>query len=228
MSHLYPMNRTNYIFVDFENIHEVDLDLVADKSIVVILVLGERHKRLPVELVKKLLKYPAQVRLVETGRTGRNALDFVLAYLLGVQSVTDPEGSFHILSKDKGFDALIQHLKKNDILADRHESFARIPALLDRSLPAVATKARMGSGRRPEGGRKPVTLPSLDGWVKVMARRFETNKTNRPKRKKTLLSHIHTHFGKRLSESELQGILDSLIAGNVIEITPAGKVVYKI
>jgi hypothetical protein len=61
-----------------------------------------------------------------------------------------------------------------------------------------------------------------------MARRFETNKTNRPKRKKTLLSHIHTHFGKRLSESELQGILDSLIAGNVVEITPAGKVVYKI
>src|SRR2546426_8240253 len=118
------VSRTNYIFVDFENIHEVDLDLVADKAVVVILVLGERHKNLPVELVRKLLKYPAQVRLVEAGKSGRNALDFVLAYQLGVESVADPKGYFHIVSRDTGFDALILHLKKNHIFARRNESFA--------------------------------------------------------------------------------------------------------
>ena len=55
------MNRTHYIFVDFENIHEVQLELIENKPVVVVLVLGERHKKLSVDLVKQLLKYPAQI-----------------------------------------------------------------------------------------------------------------------------------------------------------------------
>src|SRR3954471_8598028 len=138
------MNRTHYIFVDFENIHEIQLELIAQRPAVVILVLGERHKKLPVDLVKKFLTYPTQVRLVEAGRSGRNALDFVLAYLIGVQAMTDPTGHFHILSRDKGFDALIEHLKKNDLMADRHEAFAKIPVLRPGSAapPVKAAAAR--------------------------------------------------------------------------------------
>ena len=198
------MNRTNYIFVDFENIHEVDLDLIADKPVVVILVLGERHKSLPVEMVKQFLKYPTQVRLIEAGRSGRNALDFVLAYRIGVESVRDPKGLFHIVSRDTGFDALILHLKKNNILADRHESFAQALGLSGANLPALQER------------------------VKVVIGRLTRNKKSRPKRKKTLLSQINAYFGKLLSESELEGMLKTLIADKVIEITPQGEVVYKI
>ena len=68
---------------------KIDLDLIADKPVVVILVLGERNKNLPVDLVRKLLQYSTQVRLVETGHAGKNALDFVLAYHIGVQAVAD-------------------------------------------------------------------------------------------------------------------------------------------
>lgn len=198
------MSHTNYIFVDFENIHEVDLDLIARKPVVVILVLGERHKNLPVEMVKKLLKYPAQVRLVETGRSGRNALDFVLSYRIGVESVANPKGFFHIVSRDTGFDALIQHLKNNHMLADRHESFAQALGL--------------------SGG----ALPSREERLKVVIERLTRNKKNRPKRKKTLLSQINAYFGKQLSEGELTQIVDALIAGKLLEITPRGAIVYKI
>src|SRR4051812_44275090 len=98
------MNCTRHIFVDFENVHEVDLDLVADKAVVVHLILGERHKTLPLEMVKCLLKYDKQVHLVEAGKSGKNALDFVLAYRVGVESVADPKGFFHVVSRDTGFD----------------------------------------------------------------------------------------------------------------------------
>ena len=197
------MNRTNYIFVDFENIHEVDLDLIADKPVVVILVLGERNKNLPVELVEKLLHHPAELRLVRTRHAGKNALDFVLAYHIGRQATADPAGYFHILSHDKGFDALILHLKDNGIFAARHEEFGKIPVLQ----------------------KEP---PSLDERVKLLTAHFAAHQTNRPKKEKTLRSHVHAHLGKKLSDAELNATIKALTDRKVIEITAAGAVAYKI
>ena len=223
------MNRTHYIFVDFENIHEVQLDLIENKPVVVVLVLGERHKKLSVDLVKQLLKYPAQVRLVEAGLSGRNALDFVLAYLIGVQSTTDRAGHFHILSRDKGFNALIEHLKKNDILADRHESFVKIPVFAVKAVTATATAggpAKPGRARRKK--RSSASAPAPSDRTKETIEWFATHTLNRPKTEKRLISHLYTHFGKRLSTGELAAMVKDLGARAAIEITPQGKVIYKV
>jgi hypothetical protein len=99
---------------------------------------------------------------------------------------------------------LIQHLKNNHILADRHESFAQALGL--------------SSG----------SVPSPDERLKVVIERLTRNKKNRPKRKKTLLSQINAYFGKQLSEDQLTQIVDAVIARNLVEITPRGAVVYKI
>src|SRR5947209_8474931 len=77
------ITRTNYIFIDFENVQETELDRIAGKPVKVVLVLGERNTNLPVVLVSKLLKYAGQVALVQTGRGGRNALDLILAQHIG-------------------------------------------------------------------------------------------------------------------------------------------------
>jgi hypothetical protein len=197
------MPATHYVFVDFENIQEVDLDLVAGNPVVVILVLGERHKTLPVEMVKQFLKYPSQVRLIEAGRSGRNALDFVLAYRIGVESAADPRGFFHIVSRDTGFDALILHLKQNNILAERHESFAK--AL----------------------GQTEANLPALRDRLDVVIGRLTKNMKSRPRRKKTLLSQINAYFGKLLTEVELEAMLKALVDKQIIELTPRGDVVTR-
>jgi hypothetical protein len=84
------MHRTHYIFIDFENVQETDLDRIANKAVKVTLVLGERHKSLPLHLVKLIQKYPTQVQLVETVLNGKNALDFVLACEMGVASERTP------------------------------------------------------------------------------------------------------------------------------------------
>ena len=128
MANALPL-RMNYIFVDFENVHEIDLDRVDQKPVKVILVLGEQHKRLPVLLVRKLLQYASQVQVVETGRSGKNAADLVLANYIGEVRKDDPRGYIHIVSKDKDFDALIGHHKDNGALAARHASFSEIPVV---------------------------------------------------------------------------------------------------
>ncbi len=197
------MNRTNYIFVDFENVHEVDLDLIAGKTVVVTLVLGERNKSLPVEMVEALLHRPAEVRMVRCRVAGKNSLDFVLAYHVGRQVLSDPGGYFHILSRDKGFDALILHLKDNGVFAARHEEFVKIPVLQ----------------------KEP---PGLDERIKVLKTHFAENKTNRPAKEKTLRSFVFGRFAKTLSDAELSATIAALAASKVVELTKAGAVRYTV
>ena len=131
------MEITHYIFVDFENKQGVDLRLVAGKPVRVLIVVGTKSK-VPLELVKQLMEHSAQVRLIETQVKGKNALDFVLAWEAGLQSAADPKGSFHIVSGDKGFDAMIEHMRFCGLEAARHESFASVPPLEGSTAPAPA------------------------------------------------------------------------------------------
>ena len=54
------------------------------------------------------------------------ALDFALAYYVGRAVMSDPTGHFHIVSKDTGFDPLIEHLRSRHIHAYRHNSFTTL------------------------------------------------------------------------------------------------------
>ena len=79
------------------------------------------------------------VELIRVDKDGKNAVDFALAYYLGRKTVADPMTFFHVVSKDKGFDALIEHLKDRQIKIRRHDDFG---SLLDalQSKPALGKK----------------------------------------------------------------------------------------
>jgi hypothetical protein len=175
--------------------------------VVVELILGEKHKNLPVEMVKRLLRYHPQVRLVEAGKSGRNALDFVLAYRVGLATVADPQGYFHIVSRDTGFDALIGYLRTQKILARRDNTFA---TAFETELPLAA-----------------LSIPATDR-PKLVIERLTKNKTNRPHRQRTLLSQINSYFGKKLTDAELGAIVEKLIKQQIIEVGAKGEVSYKI
>ena len=193
------MSRTNYIFVDFENVQETDLDRIANKPVKVWLVLGERHKNLPVKLVKLIQKLPEQVQTVETELNGKNALDFVLACEIGIESQKDPNGYFHVLSRDKGFDALIKHLKNKKIHAARHVAFNEIPVLMN-----------------------------LEERVKLHADRWKANLTNRPKKRHALESEIKAFSGKILLQNEVDETIQKLIDKKIINLSETGVITYKI
>lgn len=192
------MTRTNHIFIDFENVQEIDLDRIANKPARVTLVVGERQKHLPVDLVSKLLKYHAQVELVQTGRGGKNALDLVLAQRIGEAKKSDPQGYFHIVSKDKDFDALIGHLKDNGALAARRSAFSEIPVLMNAA-------ERVG----------------------LLVSRFKANHNNRPKKRSTLESHIQAAFAKSLSSADVEAIIKELIRQGIIALSEKGDVTFK-
>lgn len=191
------------IFVDFENIQKIDLDLLAGKSARVFLVFGAGQKRIDRDILVKALKYKDQIQVIEVEQAGRNALDFVLSYYIGRESVISPDARFHILSKDKGYDALVRHLQAKDIFVERHEDFARIPILAG----------------------QPAKQAAKTGAVDLVIQRFKRNKNNRPAKKKTLLSRLSSDFPK-LSPEKIQDLVEELATRGAITITPEGKVTY--
>jgi hypothetical protein len=196
--------RMNYIFVDYENVQEVDLDLIVGKAVKVFLVVGQRRKNLPSLLARQIHQYHDQVTWIESEGATNNALDLVLAYHIGLQAKADPKGYFHILARDKDYDALIKHLRANSILASRNHEFARIPALVT------------------------MTRLSLAERVKWVVDRFEKNKANRPKRKKSLLTTVHSFCRKEFSDEEIERIVSDMVVKKMIELTPKGGVVFHI
>ena len=196
--------RMNYIFVDYENLQEVDLDLIVGKAVKVFLVVGQRRKTLPSLLARQIHQYHDQVTWIESEGATNNALDLVLAYHVGLQAKADPKGYFHILAKDRDYDALIKHLRANSILASRDDEFARIPAL--------AAMTRL----------------SLEERVKWVVERFQKNKVSRPKRKKSLLTTIHSFCRKELSDEEVQQIVTAMVARELIHLTSQGGVDYNL
>lgn len=196
--------RNNYIFVDYENVQGLDLQLLRNKPAKVVLVVGVRQKNLPLALTKEALAIGLkQFEILETGCAGMNALDLVLAYRIGRQVKEDPDGYFHILSKDKAFDALVAHLKATDVRAKRSEVFEHIPVLRD--VKTIPLAERVQQVKEQIGKQKP------DG---------------RPKKVKKLRSMIDAHFHKLLSEDEVTAVINRLMKDKVITVSNKESVGY--
>ena len=134
-----------HLLIDFENVQPQNLDNLPTDGIHIWLFLGAVHKSLPISLVKSLLRFGERAHLVQLQKTGKNALDFYLSYYLGQITATDPEAQIGILSRDGGYDVLVEHIletrqakgivRLTDIDEVQHQKItaAPPPALLENS-----------------------------------------------------------------------------------------------
>ena len=122
------------LLVDFENKQKVDLSPL-DESFKAIIFVGANQNP------PKASKKPAtahrfsRVDFLKISGTGKNALDFHIAFYLGRTFETAPDTRCFILSSDKGFDPLLNHLNANGMTCSRIESIAEL--ILDPFAPVV-------------------------------------------------------------------------------------------
>ena len=69
-----------YIYVDFENVPNIDIREVSETRI--FLFIGESQKRLSTSIVKAIQPLGKNVEWVQISGSGKNALDFHIAYYL--------------------------------------------------------------------------------------------------------------------------------------------------
>ena len=214
----------NHVFVDFENVHEIDLAVIASKAVSFTLLIGPRQTKLDVSLVEKLFEHAASVQLVRLVSAGRNALDFILAYYVGRAVAADPTGCFHIVSKDAGYDPLIEHLRNKHILARRHDSFATLtlagPARLSATTPSAAAP-RLKSPSKPNA-----QPPILDEWATQVLEHLRKASATRPRSQKKLVSFLVAHLGHKITEAEALNLVENLRQAGHFAIGEKGTITY--
>jgi PIN domain len=195
------------LLVDYENIGKIDLGSIP-AGVRVPFFFGASQKSVPTEFLKAALRLGERFVPIDIEGQGKNALDFHIAFYIGEYLTRSPDTSCVILSKDKGFDPLIRHLVRRGFAVRRANSIAE--ALGSHALPAAAPRgagaARPGTARLAAHGD--------GGALLAEARQLlaGTQKIRRPRKRKGLIAVLHSHFSQKVSESELQGLVDKLIS----------------
>lgn len=175
-----------YVLVDFENVQPKNMRLLEDREYRVLMFVGANQTRVPIELASALQQFGKNASYLQISGSGRNALDFHIAYYVGKLVSEDPSASIIIISKDSGFDPLIKHLRQNRVRAARHGDLAEIPALG----MAVAT--------------------SMEERVAGIVRNLTDRGQARPRKLSTLSNTINSLFAKSLPEDEVQALVREL------------------
>ena len=139
--------KTNYVLIDYENVHARSLEQLVAEHFKVLVFVGASQAHVGIELAQSLQPLGSRARYITISGNGRNALDFHIAYYIGRLAAEEPSAYFHIISKDTGFDPLIQHLRSKKIRANRYKTVAGIPVV---KTPALILQQRQHSAGVPE------------------------------------------------------------------------------
>lgn len=195
---------TNYVLIDYENVNAGNLNLLAGSAhtFEVLIFLGPLQTKIPVDLAIQISGLEAASYVKVSGR-GKNALDFHIAYYVGRLSERDLDAYFHIVSQDKGFDPLIEHLRGDGRKCYRVDDVSDLLPL-----------------------RVPLS-PDDRKRIDVILADLTSRGTSRPRKIKTLIGTIGSVFKGTLDEATIRSLIETLRKkGHVV--VDGDKVTYKL
>ncbi len=119
----------HYVLIDYENVQPDLLPLLNRAHMRVIVFVGAAQKSIPFEFASAMQRLGSRATYVKLSGNGSNALDFHIAFYAGVLAARDPDAHIHIISKDTGFDPLIQHIQSRHWNTDRSKTICDIPCI---------------------------------------------------------------------------------------------------
>lgn len=194
--------KTQFVLVDFENVQPKTVPQFAPGSYKFKVFVGAHQTKVPFEMARALQAFGSDAEYIQIAGHGRNALDFHIAYYLGRLTAESPGARLHIVSKDKGFDPLVEHLEAQGISCRRSTSLADVNVA---KAPGIERNSEK-------------VIAVLENLAK--------RKTAKPRTVKTLRSTINALLGKQLSAKELDWLVDELIKQKAIKVSE-GKVHYE-
>lgn len=194
---------TNYVLIDFENVQPKNLEILKRHPFKIFVFVGANQTKLSYDLASAMQDFGENGRYIKISGNGKNSLDFHIAYYIGQLSLKDPEGCFHIISKDTGFDPLIEHLRAKKIRIYREKDLAEIPLL------------RISNAT------------SSDEKIAAIVKNLAGRGQSRPRKTKTLANAINSLFTEKLDEKALEALIAKLKERKYISVNQ-GKVTYKL
>lgn len=196
------------VLIDYENVHPQSLAALKGHPVKVTVFVGANQTRIPFDLVDSAQGLGDGVQYIKVSGSGRNALDFHIAYYLGRFVPENPkaqqnqETRYYIISKDTGFDPLVRHLTEKGVKIQRRKDIAELPFL-------------QISAEKPD-----------DEKIRAIVKNLAGRGQSRPRKLKTLANTISSLFAKNLSEEELKRLIALLQERKVVRVKD-GNVSYQ-
>jgi hypothetical protein len=194
---------TNYVFVDYENVQPANLNLLVGHPCKVLVFVGSNQTRIPIGLATALQSFGESARYISISGSGKDALDFHIAYYVGELLASEPDAYFHIISRDKGFDPLVKHLRSRHMRVSRYPDIAEIPIV------------RLS------------TTSSHDEKITAIVENLKSRGQSRPRKVATLTNTMKSLFKEDMSEAELESLIDEMLRRGLITVSD-GKVGYQL
>jgi hypothetical protein len=195
--------RTNYVLIDYENVQPEAMAVLSKEHFKVIVFVGANQAKVSFEVASVLQQMGERAEYIKISGNGSNALDFHIAYYIGVLAYKEPDAYFHVVSKDTGFDPLITYLKSKKIYACRSKDVTDIPIV-------KASNSKSPSEK-----------------IAVIVADLKRRGASKPRAVKTLTSTIRSMFQKQLPDEELDSLLRALQEQGLISVAGT-KVSYEL
>jgi diadenosine tetraphosphate (Ap4A) HIT family hydrolase len=167
----------------------------------VLVFVGANQSRIPYDLAEAMQSLGESAQYIKIASSGKNALDFHIAYYIGELAAQNPGAHFHIISRDTGFDPLVRHLRGRKIKVQRERDLGEIPVL------------RVSSAS------------SHDEKVAAIVKNLAGRGQSRPRKVRTLSNTINSLFTEKLSEEQLAELVRELERRQYIRVKD-GNVSY--
>jgi hypothetical protein len=233
--------KTAFVLIDFENVQPRNMGLLKGGAFKIKVFVGASQAKVSLEMVLALQTFGTDAEYIQISGNGSNALDFHIAYYIGRLAVEEPGATFHIISKDTGFDPLIKHLKAHRIECKRSATIADIPHIktaiavaADSALPpagkAKPAKAATRTTAKTSPAAKSLAKPDdpVPERVQTVIDNLAKRGAARPRTLKTLSSSIKSLLKAPVTDEELNKILATLKKSGKVAVSNDGKVSYSL
>ena len=181
--------KKHYILIDYENVQTKSLSMLQgapNQAFRIMVFVGANQSKIPIELVSSMQSFGDKAEYIQITGSGRNALDFHIAYYLGALAERDPHGIFHVISKDTGYDQLLRHMKSKRIDAARQKDLFDMPWL-------------------SSANKKPP-----DEQLTALVENLSARGNARPRKVRTLKNAINSLFGNKLDTDRIDHLVKDL------------------
>jgi hypothetical protein len=228
--------------VDFENLKPAaeEIALVRGEHYRLWVFHGPHQNKFDAPMVKAWQPLGERVDFVQSSRQGKNALDFHIAYQLGVlrqrHQTAGSTANYVVVTGDGGFDALFEHMRSNGVQVGKAGSMSEALALAESwrpkevappamtrpsrgIIPAVKAPAKSAPPKKTAAGVRKAVRPED---VPTVVAELRAHPRNRPGDRKALERYVLTRLGNKVAPDVVLAVIRALETQKVVTFQDKG------
>jgi hypothetical protein len=204
--------QNKYALLDLENVQPASLEKFKNENYQLKVFVGANQPKISVELAQQIQGFGERAQYIRLQQSGKNALDFHIAFYMGQLSCQEPSCHIVVISKDTGYDPLLRHMRSIGVKASR--------------TAVTAVKAQQPDQAKTDKKKNPTQM-SMAERVQHAKNHLKKADKAKPAKLSSLAASLDSKFQKKLTAQAIQALIAELIKQGIV-IDNKGSISYQL